>query len=393
MPATDAPETILTRARLCLPEGMAEGTIVLRAGRIAEIDCAPNCAPNRAPSRAAGAIDCAGDIVAPGLVELHTDNLERHLHPRPSVDWPHAAAIMAHDAELAGVGITTVFDALRIGAIPSAGGAMARSEARALWSEIAGLRAAGHLRIDHALHLRAELCSETLAGELEAFGPGDDVRLISLMDHTPLQRQFRDLRQLRAFAREGEGMSEAAFKAHVAFLRDLGARKVPEHEVAAVAAARRLGAALASHDDTTPEDVARSAAHGVRLAEFPTTRAAAEACRAHGIAVMMGAPNLIRGGSHSGNVAAEELARAGLIDVLSSDYVPAGLLIGAFALGAILGDTARGIAAATAAPAAAAGLADRGRLVPGLRADVIRIADSGPLPRLRGVWSGGVRVG
>ncbi|MBM3612013.1 MAG: hypothetical protein FJX19_03465, partial [Alphaproteobacteria bacterium] len=176
MPATDAPETILTRARLCLPEGLAEGTIVLREGRIAEIERAPNCAPsrapNRAPSRAAGAIDCAGDIVAPGLVELHTDNLERHLHPRPSVDWPHAAAIMAHDAELAGAGITTVFDALRIGAIPSAGGAMARTEARALWSGIAGLQAAGHLRIDHALHLRAELCSETLAEELEGFGPG-----------------------------------------------------------------------------------------------------------------------------------------------------------------------------------------------------------------------------
>ena len=385
MPATAHPETILTRARLCLPEGMTPGTIVLRAGLIAEIDLGE--------SRAAGAVDCGGDIVAPGLIELHTDNLERPLHPRPSVDWPQAAAILAHDAELAGAGITTVFDALRIGAAPSAGGALARSGARALWSGIAALRGAGHLRIDHALHLRAELCSETLAEEIDAFGPDDDVRLVSLMDHTPLQRQFRDLRQLRAFAREGEGMDEAAFDARVALLRELGARKVPGHEAAAVAAARRMGAALASHDDTTPEDVARSATHGVRLAEFPTTRAAAEACRAHGIAVMMGAPNLIRGGSHSGNVAAEELARAGLIDMLSSDYVPAGLLNGAFVLGAMLGDPAKGLAAASAAPADAAGLRDRGRLIPGLRADVIRIAEDGPLPRLRGVWSAGVRVG
>jgi alpha-D-ribose 1-methylphosphonate 5-triphosphate diphosphatase len=212
------------------------------------------------------------------------------------------------------------------------------------------------------------------------------------MDHTPGQRQFTDLTQLKRYLRGKYSMTEAEIAAHIGFQQTLGARVRDAHEGAAVAAARRYGATLASHDDTTAEHVARSAAHGVGLAEFPTTRAAAEACRAHGIAVMMGAPNLIRGGSHSGNVAAEELAQAGLIDVLSSDYVPAGLLIGAFALGAILGDTARGIAAASAAPAAAAGLADRGRLVPGLRADVIRIADEGPLPRLRGVWSEGKRV-
>ena len=258
--------------------------------------------------------------------------------------------------------------------------------------EILGMRAEGALRISHFLHLRAEVCSETLEAEMDEFGPADRVGIVSLMDHTPGQRQFTDLTQLKRYLRGKYSMTEAEIAAHIGFQQTLGARVRDAHEGAAVAAARRYGATLASPDDTTAEHVARSAAHGGGLAEIPTTRAAAEACRAHGIAVMMGAPNLIRGGSHSGNVAAEELARAGLIDVLSSDYVPAGLLIGAFALGAILGDVAAGLAAASAAPAAAAGLADRGRLVPGLRADVIRIADDGPLPRLRGVWSAGLRV-
>jgi len=378
-------ETILTNARLLAEGEEFDGTLVLDGAIIREV--------GRGPSRVAGAIDCGGDYLAPGLVELHTDNLERHLSPRPGVDWPHRSAILAHDAELAGTGITTVFDALRVGSIVSDERSRYGRYARPMADEILGMRAEGALRISHFLHLRAEVCSETLIAEMDEFGPADRVGIVSLMDHTPGQRQFTDLTQLKRYLRGKYSMTEAEIAAHIGFQQTLGARVRDAHEGAAVAAARRYGATLASHDDTTAEHVARSAAHGVGLAEFPTTRAAAEACRAHGIAVMMGAPNLIRGGSHSGNVAAEELARAGLIDVLSSDYVPAGLLIGAFALGAILGDTARGIAAATAAPAAAAGLADRGRLVPGLRADVIRIADSGPLPRLRGVWSGGVRVG
>jgi alpha-D-ribose 1-methylphosphonate 5-triphosphate diphosphatase len=130
----------------------------------------------------------------------------------------------------------------------------------------------------------------------------------------------------------------------------------------------------------------------VGLAEFPTTRAAAEACRAHGIAVMMGAPNLIRGGSHSGNVAAEELARAGLLDAFSSDYVPAALLQAAVRLAPVAGGMAAAIATVTAAPAAAAGLADRGRLAPGLRADLLRFALIGGAPRVVETWVQGRRV-
>ena len=124
---------------------------------------------------------------------MHTDNLEHHIEPRPKVNWPHASAIIAHDAELACVGITTVFDALRVGSVVSTKKANYGEYARKLANEIQDLRAKGALRISHLLHLRAEVCSETLIAELAKFGPQDGIGIVSLMDHTPGQRQFRIL--------------------------------------------------------------------------------------------------------------------------------------------------------------------------------------------------------
>lgn len=387
------PETLLCNALLVLPQEVRRGSLRLSGGIIAAIEegvgvpHAPGC----------DVVDCEGDLVLPGLLELHTDNLERHIAPRPGVDWPHASAILAHDAEFASVGITTVFDALRVGSIVSDSKTSYGEYARVLANEILQLRRRGVLRVNHFLHLRAEVCSETLVAELDKFGPEDGIGVVSLMDHTPGERQFRDLSKLKAYVCGKHGLDDAGFDAHVAQQTALRARVGDVHEAAAVAAARRYGAVLASHDDTTAPQVARSAAHGAEFAEFPTTREAAEACRAAGIAVMMGAPNLIRGGSHSGNVAAEELARADLLDVLSSDYVPSALLSGAMMLSDIWGDMARGVATVTRMPAKAAGLQDRGSLELGARADVIRvrrIEGAGPqATAVRGTWVGGRRVG
>ncbi len=377
-------DLILANATLVLPDETLRGQVVLRDGRIAAV--AEGCGVPL------GAVDCGGDYVAPGLVELHTDNLERHITPRPSVDWPHAAAIMAHDGELASVGITTVFDAVRVGSILSNARAGYGKYARALASEILAMRAAGCLKISHHLHLRAEICSETLAAELDEFGPEDRVGIVSLMDHTPGQRQFRDEEKFRDYLRGKHGLNAAQLTAYLDELRDLQARLGSVHERAAVAAAARYGAALASHDDTTAEQVAVSRDHGIRLAEFPTTLEAAQACRAAGIKVIMGGPNLVRGGSHSGNVAAADLAAEGLLDILSSDYVPASLLMAAVRLGQVWGSMARGLATVTSAPADGTGLADRGRLVPGLRADVIRFGLAGDVPVVRGVWAAGRQV-
>lgn len=376
-------DTILANAMLVLPTEVVAGHLVLRDGRIAEI--------GQGRAIPAGATDCGGDLLAPGLIELHTDNLERHMEPRPGVDWPHAAAIIAHDAELASVGITTVFDALRVGSVVTDNNAGYDEYARAVADEILDLRARGALRISHFLHLRAEICSQTLIEELEKFGPADRIGIVSLMDHTPGERQFRDVSKLRDYVIGKKGLSEGQFQSHVADQQALRARVGDAHEAAAVAHARRYGAVLASHDDTTAPQVAVSAGHGCHFAEFPTTTEAAQACHHHGIIVMMGAPNLIRGGSHSGNVAARDLAQADLLDILSSDYVPASLLSGALMLGDLWRDMARGMATVTAAPAAAVGLQDRGRIAPGARADLIRIHRVGDAGALRGTWVQGQR--
>jgi alpha-D-ribose 1-methylphosphonate 5-triphosphate diphosphatase len=378
-------DTILANATLILPGEVLRGHLRIQEGRIAEI------ATGQAVP--AGAMDCGGDLVMPGLIELHTDNLERHIEPRPRVNWPHQQAIIAHDAELASVGITTVFDALRVGSVVSNTKTNYGEYARALANEILDLRDKGALRISHFLHLRAEVCSETLVEEMAKFGPDDRIGIVSLMDHTPGERQFRDVSKLRDYVCGKQGLSEEEFQDHIAGQKALQARLGALHEATAVAEARRYGAVLASHDDTTEPQVAVSATHGVHFAEFPTTLEAARACRAHGIKVMMGAPNLIRGGSHSGNVAAKDLAEADLLDIVSSDYVPSSLLSSALMLGDLWGDMARGIATVTAAPADATGLADRGRLAIGARADMIRVGRIGQAGAVRGAWVQGRRVG
>ncbi len=377
-------DTILANATLILPTEVIQGSLHMSGDRITGI--------SQGAAVPTGAIDCLGDMVMPGLIELHTDNLERHIQPRPKVDWPHAAAIIAHDAELASVGITTVYDALRVGSVLSNEKTGYGEYARQLADEILSLRAQNVLRISHFLHLRAEICSETLVDEMAKFGPADRIGIVSLMDHTPGQRQFRDIGQLRKYVLGKHGATEADFQDHISNLTAISGRLGRLHETTAVAEARRYGAVLASHDDTTAAHVVVSAGYDAHFAEFPTTHEAAAACRAAGIKVMMGAPNLIRGGSHSGNVAAQALAEADMLDIVSSDYVPSALLSGALMLGDLWGDMARGIATVTQAPAAAVGLADRGHLDIGARADVIRVTRIGTAGALRGTWVQGRRV-
>jgi alpha-D-ribose 1-methylphosphonate 5-triphosphate diphosphatase len=379
-----SPDVVLANARLVLADEVVHGSVHLQGGMIRDIATGTHVPP--------GAHDMEGDFLAPGLVELHTDNLERHLSPRPKVDWPHRAAILAHDRELAGTGITTVFDAIRVGSILSNASHGYGKYARQMADEILAMRDAGGLRISHHIHLRAEVCSETLIEELDEFGPADRVGIVSMMDHTPGQRQFRDLQKFKEYLSGKHGLSDAGIEDYFGLLYGLQSRLGAAHEAATAAAARRYGATLASHDDTTAEQVAVSHAHGVRLAEFPTTVEAADACHASGIATIMGAPNLIRGGSHSGNVAALDLAKHDRLDILSSDYVPAGLLAGAMILADLWGDVPRGIATVSRNPAHHVGLTDRGTIGIGARADLVRFGMLDQTPVLHETWSAGRRV-
>lgn len=377
-------EACFANAQIVLPDRVMHGAVHINKDRIVEL--------TEGDEVPAGAVNFDGDLLLPGLVEVHTDNLERHIEPRPKVKFPHKTAILAHDGELASVGITTVFDALRLGSIIR-GAVPYRKYARGLATDILTLRDAGALRARHLLHLRAEVCSDTLLDDLAEFGPEDGVGLVSLMDHTPGQRQFRDMDKLKTYYTGKYGYSDSEYETVITYRSALGARVRDLHEGAIVREAARLGAALASHDDTTQAHVTRSKSLGICLAEFPTTLEAAQACRDNGIDVIMGAPNLIRGGSHSGNVSALEAAEHGLLDILSSDYVPSLLMASVVKLAQLWDDLPRAVATITANPAQATGLTDRGQIAPGKLADIVRVSMIEDTPVVRAVWRGAERIG
>jgi len=372
---------IFANARLVLPDEIVPGWLAVANGRIVELG------EGRAPERG---LDLASDYLAPGLVELHTDSLEGHVNPRPKVRWNLAPAVLAYDAGIASAGITTVFDSLRVGTedTETLGG-----ETEALADAIDEARHLDILRAQHFTHLRCEICTDDVLEATRAFLARHPAHLLSLMDHTPGQRQFRDVEKLLVYYR-GKGRSEEALQELVVEKRARHRRLNAPHRAALVELARRHQVPVASHDDATVEDVAEAIRDGVSVAEFPVTLEAAEAARAAGIRILMGAPNLVRGGSHSGNVAAEDLARAGLLDILSSDYIPASLIQAAFELPRRAPSISlpEAIATVTRAPAEATGLLDRGRLAPGLRADLVRIRHVAGLPVVRGVWRDGERV-
>ena len=375
-------EHVLTNARIVLPGAVLRGSVVLRHGRIAAID--------------EGAVrigeDVGGDDLLPGLVELHTDHIEAHYVPRPKVRWPMPAAVLAHDAQLAASGITTVLDALRVGMDEDT--RVGAAEMRDLAAAIDALQEADALRAEHFVHLRCEVASPDVMDGWALFAGYPRLKLVSLMDHTPGQRQFVDLKAHKTYYQGKSGISDADYARFVEEQTARGDRHAGPNREAIAAACVDAGLPLASHDDATADHVAEGTELGVRIAEFPTTIEAAGAARAAGQAVLMGAPNMVRGGSHSGNIATADLAAAGLLDMLSSDYVPSSLLHAAYlAADAVPGlGLAGAVRTVSAAPAGAVGLDDRGAIEIDRRADLIRVRRVGGTPVVRAVWRGGRRV-
>ncbi|MET0221368.1 MAG: alpha-D-ribose 1-methylphosphonate 5-triphosphate diphosphatase [Tardiphaga sp.] len=378
-------EIVLGNARIVLADRVIEhGWVAVAQGRIAEIG------EGMAPGRS---VDAGGDLIMPGLVELHTDALEAHFVPRPKVYWDPIAAVISYDAQLATSGITTVLDSLRVWTEEGASGVDGAAELLA--DAIGTARDGGLLRADHFLHLRCEVPMPSVVEEAKAIAGRPDVRLMSLMDHTPGQRQFRDEGKLRDYYRgKGGGKTDAEldvlFARRAAYQQQYAAKNLRE----IVALAQQHNVPLASHDDTTDENVADAIKDGIAVAEFPTTMEAARGLHQAGISVLMGAPNVVRGGSHSGNIAAIDLAQEGMLDILSSDYVPSSLLMGAMQLPSRVPtiDLAAAIRTVTKTPAEAVDLADRGEIAVGKRADLIRVHVAGDVPVVRSVWREGQRV-
>lgn len=371
----------LRNARVVTEGEVVRASVAVRDGRIVAVD----------PGAGLVGADLEGDFLLPGLVELHTDNFERHLMPRPKVHWPALPALLAHDAEVAAAGITTVFDALGVGdADPEA---VRGQDMAPVLAAIARAAREGLLRAEHRVHARIELPAPNARELFAPFAEHPLVGLVSLMDHTPGQRQWEDVEQARVYYCGKKGWSEAKFARMLAEARELQARHAAPNRRFFCDWARARAIPLASHDDTRPEHVAEAHADGATIAEFPTRLEAARAARGRAMTIVAGAPNLVRGGSHSGNVAVLDLARAGLLDALSSDYVPASLLAGAFRLVAQAGFTlAQAVATVSLQPARAAGLEDRGAIAPGLRADLVQVRLAGEQPVVRAVWREGVRV-
>ncbi len=379
---------VFKNAQLVLPHEVVTGSVSVVEGLIASVD--------QGSADHAQSVDLQGDYLMPGFVEMHTDNFERHLMPRPKVQWAEMPALLSHDAEVAAAGITTVFDALGVGdADPDS---LRGSTWNTVLNVLETCSQENLLRADHHLHVRCELPAPNTIDLFAPFQGHPRLSLISLMDHTPGQRQWENIDVARVYYTGKKGWSAEKFERQVQLAGELQERYAAPHRAYFVNYCHNHQIALASHDDTTAEHVHQAHAEGASMSEFPTTLLAAQTAHAKGLLTVMGGPNVVRGGSHSGNVSAAELARHGVLDILSSDYVPGSLLS---AVVRLVDDgiysLPQAVATVTHHPAQATGLKDRGQIAVGMRADLIQVRfvalpQGGRHAVVRAVWREGQRV-
>ncbi len=357
----------VTDARLILPDRILErGSLRIEAGRIAEIIEGP------VPERA---IRAKGLTLLPGLIDVHGDMLERDMEPRPKVRFPVDLIVHELDKRLAATGITTAYAAISLDWPGTVTRLRSSEAARAMISAIHDLRPS--LLTDFLVHVRFEITVPQAGEFLTAMLAADEVHLVSLTDHTPGQGQYRDIEKyihtMREWHSEKEGLhlTDDDMRNRIAErTRPVGWQVV--NDIARIA--RERGVTLASHDDDTPDKVALMADLGATISEFPVALEAAEAARSRGLHVVMGAPNALRGASHSGNLSALEGIAAGVVDTLASDYFPAGMLHAALAVAERgLLSLPEAVKLVTLNPADGVGLKDRGALEVGRLADLVLV--------------------
>ncbi len=376
---------IINNVKLILEDEVINGSLEVQDGRISAFA--------ESQSRLAEAIDGEGGWLLPGLIELHTDNLDKFFTPRPKVDWPAHSAMSSHDALMVASGITTVLDAVAIGDVRDGGDRLENLEK--MINAVEETQKRGLNRAEHRLHLRCELPHHTTLPLFEKLVGREPVSMVSLMDHSPGQRQYADRSKYRDYYQGKYHLTNEEMDKFEEEQMALAAAWSQPNRQRIAAICRERNIALASHDDATCEHVLESRQLGSVIAEFPTTIAAAQASRQHGMNILMGAPNIVRGGSHSGNVAAHHLAASGLLDILSSDYYPASLLDAAFRIADDEGNAftlAQAIRLVSKKPAQALGLHDRGAIAEGKRADLVLARRHGEHIHIDHVWRQGKRV-
>ncbi|MFT6916366.1 MAG: alpha-D-ribose 1-methylphosphonate 5-triphosphate diphosphatase [Motiliproteus sp.] len=376
---------ILTNAQIVLANEVITGTLTVEEGIIERIDQGQVTLP--------GAIDCQGGFLTPGMIELHTDNMEKHFTPRPGVSWPAIQAFKVHDAQMISAGITTVFDAISIGDVIQ--GSERLNNLTRMVDALNESRERQLTRADHLLHLRCEVSHQDTLSTFNTLLDRTAVQLVSVMDHTPGQRQFASLEKYRQYYQGKYQLTDEEMLDFIERQTEASRLHSDSFRKEICDTCNRLGIPLASHDDATEAHVDESQRYQMVIAEFPTTSEAAMAAHQKGMAVMMGAPNVVRGGSHSGNIAAHALASEGVLDILSSDYYPASLLEAAFKIAALESnplDLAMAIALVSHKPADAVGLADRGRIQSGYKADLIWSTLTNDHIHIEQVWKNGQRA-
>lgn len=357
------------------------GAIRIENGRIAEICDEPVENAD---------IEGGGRLLLPGFIDMHGDMVEREVEPRTGVHVPMRIGIAELDKKLASCGITTAYAALSfIGASVTSGVLRSEDHTTDIIDTIAGMK--DDLLVDHRIHARFEVTFAPALPKLQKLMDAGRLHLISLMDHTPGQGQYRDVELYIARIAKERGMSVADASEVVGkrmagrngqgdvlnALQDLSAR------------AQAVGIVLASHDDDTLEKVELVHGLGAALSEFPVTLEAAQEARRLGMHTAMGAPNALRGESYSGNLSARQAYEAGLLNMLASDYHPASILPAVLGLAELRdGGLAAAAALTSANPAAALGLTDRGAIETGLLADLV-VADRQPVPRVRATFRAG----
>jgi alpha-D-ribose 1-methylphosphonate 5-triphosphate diphosphatase len=351
--------------------------VVVRGGTIVEVGARP--------AGARADLDGRGTLCLPGLVDVHTDVLAHERTPRPGAGLPLDLAVRTATDRLAGCGVLTAFHGVPFGAHTPVGLPAGLPGPEDLLHALQDPEArASGARVLHRLDIRSPEGLPELEAALAHASLRDIPPLVSHEDHTPGIGQYADPAAMERLLVGREGFSADDARAHVQVWRQA---RESRSDVAA-ATLTRLGdlaragrIRLAGHDPESVADVEALVARGGSVAEFPTTVEAARAARAHGLAIVAGAPNAVRGGSHTANVSARELVALGLVDALASDYVPATLLAAIEVLVREgLADLPRAVDLVTSGPARAAGLTDRGSLVPGARADVVLVRTTGRWP-------------
>lgn len=375
---------IIKNAKIILRNEVIQGTVSIEDGKIKAVD--------QGGSQLANAQDWQGDYLMPGLIELHTDNMEKYFSPRPGVAWSGIPAILAHDTQMASAGVTTVFDAVAMGY-----NIYKSTRSQILDNVIDSIEyiSDNHLaKADHFIHLRCELSCDSTSDEFDQNASTHLLKLVSLMDHAPGQRQFAKMDKYIEYYKGKYNFSDEQMNKNIRLHQQSSKEFAHIHRKYIAKYCQENEIPMASHDDATQAHVEEAMAHHVSIAEFPTTLEAAKFSHKNKLQVLMGAPNLVRGYSHSGNVAARELAENGCLDILSSDYYPSSLLHAAFSLADL--DNAISLADAircvTDNPAQAVDLDDRGRIETGKKADILRVSKHKDLPILQEVWKDGTRV-